>query len=252
MVFQAQADVWIFALTFNHQKTASMKKAKPYSVTLVKYRYKLLVVALPLLTFLIIQGCTKQQSLLEKNTIQTAVESSNAAVNGVTKQQALQRLNEHFKDDFATLKMKQVTGVSKEQFLQWLRTSKAAEAESLYLSPLLASDSNEYIILKDVTLKPSGQKASVGLIGTTKIHFNQYTRMVAVINPNIVLPNKHLCSWKKCDSYSPCPCINWLDFVYGDCPSDRCSSNFDCRGYSGSDCDGELTGITTFETIEAF
>lgn len=229
-----------------------MKKTNSYLVTVFNYRYRLLVAGLPLLILLIIQGCTKQQETIAANHANAVADDNSVAASGVTKQQALQRLNEHFKDDFATLTMKQVTGVSKLQFLQWLRTSKAAEAESLYLSTLLASDSNEYVILKDVILKPSGQKASVGLIAPTKVNFNLYTRMVAVINPNIVAANKHLCSWKKCDSYSACPCINWLDFVYGDCPVDKCSSNFDCRGYSGSDCDGELTGITTYETIEAF
>lgn len=229
-----------------------MKKTNSYLVTLFKYRYRLLVVILPSLACLIIQGCTKQKGTPATNNVQAAVENSSATSTAVTKQQALQRLNEHFKDDFATLTIKQVTGVSKAQFLQWLRTSKAAQAESLYLSPLLASDSNEYVILKDVIQKLSGQKASVGLIAPTKINFNQYTRMVAIINPNVIAANKHLCSWKKCDSYSACPCITWLDFVYGDCPGDRCSSDFDCRGYSGSDCEGELTGITTYETIEAF
>lgn len=209
------------------------------------------VTVIAIIIVLLVQSCEKEHATLAAKAVAESNEATATAA--ITKEQALARLNEYFKNEFSPFTMDQVTGVSKTQFQQWLHNSKMAPAADLYLKPLFRDDSVQYIILKNVILKETGKKASVGLIGTTPKFYSRFTRMVAVINyPNIIVANKHICDWKKCDSYEPCPCILWIDFVVGDCPSDKCSFDTDCRGYSGTDCDGELTGIKTIDVISAF
>jgi len=229
----------------------TMKKTNPYQCAMKTIRRKIAIAALILLTAAIMQGCTKQQSSKTGGTQQSAV-SASSIESVVTKEQALARLNEHFANEFSTITMEQVQGLTRKQFTQWLRGSKMAVAEDLFLDPLLSTNGNEYVLLKNVTVKETGKLATVGLIATTPPSYPQYTRMVAVINSISIFNNRKICAWKKCDSYSACPCILWLDVVTGDCPSDKCITDYDCRGFSGGDCDGELTDITTFEMLEAF
>lgn len=229
-----------------------MKKTHSYQCPIQKIQYGISMIVFTIFLLTLTQSCKKQQALVNDSMQQTTV-SASAVEAAVTKEQALARLNEHFANEFSVITMQQVNGVNRKQFIQWLRNSKMAAAEDLYLDTLLSSNSNEYVILKNVTVKETGKLASVGLIATTAPFYTQYTRMVAVINySNIFVGNKKICSWKRCDSYSACPCILWIDFVTGDCPSDKCVDSYDCRGFSSGDCDGELTGITTYEVLQAF
>jgi hypothetical protein len=212
-------------------------------------------VMLSAIILILIQSCGKEDTPQPGDeTITTSSDSDSAVATTVTKKQALARLNEHFKNEFSPITMQQVSGVTKQQFRQWLRNGVMAPAEDMFLKPLLNADSIEYLIIKNVTVQANGKKANIGLIATTPNFYPQYTRMVAVIGyTNIIIGQKHICSWKKCDSYSPCPCITWIDFVYGDCPFDRCQFNSDCDHYNpATDCDGELTGIKTYDVITAF
>lgn len=217
-------------------------------------KWILLCAGITVFVMIALQSCEKQQSPLTATVQQQSASTALAGTAAViTKEQALERLNQHFKNEFSTITMQQVYGVSRAQFTKWLRNSKMAPAEQLYLSPLLDAGGQEYVILKNVLVKATGKYANVGLIATTPPFFPQFTRMVAVVNyQNIVIGNKKICSWKRCDSYSPCPCITWIDFVTGECPSDKCIDNYDCRGFDAGDCNGELTGITTYDVISAF
>jgi len=229
--------------------------------TVLKNRYSKMfmrifsTITLSAFILIIVQSCGKEDPT--QPDIETTIDapgSDNAMAAAVTKKQALARLNEHFKNEFSPITMQQVNGVTKQQFKQWLRNGIMAPAEDMFLNPLFEADSIEYLIIKNVTVKSNGKKANIGLIATTPSFYPQYTRMVAIAGyTNIILGQKHICSWKKCDSYSPCPCITWIDVVYGDCPSDRCQFNSDCQGYNpATDCDGELTGIKTYDVIAAF
>ena len=198
------------------------------------------------------QSCEKQNTPGAAGTKQVTA-SSSIITSQISKQVALERLNEDFKNEFSTIRMQQVNGVSRQQFTQWLRNSQVATAEDLYLSSVLSSNGNEYVILRNITIKETGRLASVGLIAVAPKFYNQFTRMVAVINYNIKInETQHICSWKKCDSYEPCPCITWIDLVTGDCPTDKCIVNENCAHFSASDCDGELTGIKTIDVLAAF
>jgi len=211
-----------------------------------KWKYFVIVFALVFVVCIAIQSCEKQNTT-------TAVKqsTSDAATAIITKQQALARLNEYFKNEFSVIKMKQVSGVNKTQFTQWLRNGQMAATENMYLNPVLSSGGNEYVILKNVLIKETGQYASVGLIATTPNNYNKFTRMVAVINYNNQVDQfKHICGWMKCDSYEPCPCIFWLDVVSGPCPTDKCIVNEDCAHFSASDCNGELSGTTIHDILE--
>jgi hypothetical protein len=229
-----------------------MKKTYAYPCAPQNILHSINTIIFTIFLLTLMLSCKKQQAPVN-DSMQQATVSASAVEATVTKEQALARLNEHFANEFSTITMEQVNGVNRKQFTQWLRNSKMAAAEDLYLNPLLSSNSNEYVILKNVTVKETGKLASVGLIATTAPFYPQYTRMVAVINyTNIFVGNKKICSWKRCDSYSACPCILWIDFVTGDCPSDKCVNSYDCRGFSSGDCDGELTGITTYEVLQTF
>ena len=200
--------------------------------------------------FLLIQGCEKQNT---NSPLPANSSVSSSAIVAVTKQQALDRLNAYFKNEFSVIKMKQVSGVNRTQFTHWLRNGQAASAENMFLSEVLSSNGNEYVILKNVFVKEAAQYASVGLIAVTPQFYNNFTRMIAVINYNNHVDEiKHICSWKKCDSYEPCPCVDWIDFVYGDCPTDKCIVNENCAHFQASDCNGELTGIKTIDVLGAF
>ena len=229
--------------------------------TVLKNRYsKIFIrifssVTIAAILLIIVQSCGKESGLQPGTETVTADQNAaNATGATITKQQALARLNETFKNQFSAISMQQVSGVTKQQFRNWLRNSVMAPAEDMYLSPLLQSDGLEYLIIKNVTVKENGKKANIGLIATTPNFYQQYTRMVSIVGyTNFPIGNKHICSWKRCDSYSPCPCITWIDFRYGECPSDWCQYNSDCQGYNpATDCDGELTGIKTIEVIGAF
>jgi len=228
--------------------------------TVLKNRYgKIFIrifstVMLAALILMIVQSCGKEDTTQPGADTVNSSENDSAVGTTVTKKQALARLNEHFKNEFSPITMQQVNGVTKQQFTQWLRNSVMAPAENMYLKPLLESQGLQFVIIKNVTVLSNGKKANIGLIATTPAFYPQYTRLVAVVGyTNIVIGQGHICSWKKCDSYSPCPCINWLDIVYGDCPTDRCQFNSDCNHYNpATDCDGELTGIKTYDVIEAF
>ena len=77
--------------------------------------------------------------------------------------------------------------------------------------------------------------------------------MIVVVNyEKMNVRPKHICSWRKCNSYEAFPCIDWLDVVIGECPTDRCNVDEDCAHFSAADCDRQLTGITTFDVIAAF
>lgn len=212
-------------------------------------------ITLAAISLIIVQSCGKEDPTQpDTETIIAAPDGDNAIATAVTKKQALARLNEHFKNEFSPITMQQVNGVTKQQFKQWLGSSVMAPAEDMFLKPLLEADSIEYLIIKNVTVKSNGKKANIGLIATTPSFYPQYTRMVAITGYiNIILGQKHICSWKKCDSYSPCPCITWIDAVYGDCRHDACQFNSDCQGYNpATDCDGEITDIKTYDVIAAF
>ncbi|MEP6846346.1 MAG: hypothetical protein ABI861_10100 [Panacibacter sp.] len=227
-----------------------MKKKFCHSFGAKNLRLSIPIFAFVFFTATCLHSCKKQGTTASSGIQQT---TSSAITVAISKQQALDRLNAHFQNEFSTIKMQQVKGVNRGQFTQWLRNSQASAAESLYLGPVLASGGNEYVILKNVRVKQTGQLASVGLIAVTPQFYGQFTRMVAVINYNFpVDPVKHICSWRKCDSYEPCPCVLWIDFVSGDCPSDKCIVDENCAHFSATDCDGQLTGITTFDVLSAF
>jgi len=228
--------------------------------TIVKNRYSRIfikissTVMLAALILIIVQSCGKGDTTQPSAETVSSSGNDNAVTTTVTKQQALARLNEHFKNEFSPITMQQVAGVTKQQFRQWLRNSIMAPVETTYLKPLLESEGLQFVIIKNVTVLANGKKANIGLIATTPAFYQQYTRMVAIVGyTKIPLGNPNICSWKKCDSYSRCPCITWLDIRYGDCPPDRCQDNYDCQGFSPTgDCDGELTGIKTYDVLEAF
>ncbi|HEX5154838.1 MAG TPA: hypothetical protein VFW07_25505 [Parafilimonas sp.] len=203
---------------------------------------------------MIVQSCGKEDTTQPGSETVNSSDTDSAIATTITKKQALARLNEHFKNEFSPITMQQVVGVTKQQFSQWLRNSVMAPAEDMYLKPLLQSGGLQFVIIKNVTVLANGKKANIGLIATTPKFYSQYTRMVTIVGyTNIHIGQGHICSWKRCDSYSPCPCINWLDIVYGECPTDRCQFNSDCNHYNpATDCDGELTGITTYDAIEVF
>ena len=228
--------------------------------TVLKNRYSKIfirifsTIMLAALILMIVQSCGKADTTQPAAETVSSSDTDSAVTVKVSKKQALVRLNEHFKNEFSPITLQQVTGVTKQQFRQWLHNSVMASAEDMYLKPLLESEGLQFLIIKNVTVLSNGKKANIGLIATTPNFYPQYTRMVAIAGyTNIILGQKHICSWKKCDSYSPCPCINWIDVVYGDCPSDKCQFNSDCNHYNpATDCDGELTGIKTYDVIEAF
>jgi len=229
--------------------------------TILKNRYSKIfikifsTVMLAALILMIVQSCGKEDTTQPGTDTVSSSDNDSAVATTITKKQALARLNEHFKNEFSPITMQQVVGVTKQQFRQWLRSSVMAPAEDKFLKPLLnTDDSIEYLIIKNVTVQANGKNANIGLIATTPKFYSQYTRMVAVVGyTKIHIGQGNICSWKKCDSYSPCPCIQWIDIVYGDCPSDRCQFNSDCNHYNpATDCDGELTGITTYDAIEVF
>lgn len=203
---------------------------------------------------LLVQSCGEKDAPQPGTETVSSSGTDSAVATTVTKKQALARLNEHFKNEFSPITMQQVIGVNKQQFRQWLHNSVMAPAENMYLKPLMESDGLQFVIIKNVTVSSNGKKANIGLIATTPAFYPQYTRMVAIIGyTKIPFGNPNICSWKKCDSYSPCPCIKWLDYVYGDCPSDKCQFNSDCDHYNpATDCDGELTGIKTYDVLDAF
>jgi hypothetical protein len=229
--------------------------------TVLKNRYgKIFIrifstIVFAVIILIVVQSCGKEDPTPpDGDVITTTRDGDSAIAAGITKKQALARLNEDFKNEFSHITMQQVNGVTKQQFTQWLRNSVMAPAEGQFLKPLLESDGLQYLVIQNVTVLSNGQKANIGLIATTPNFYAQYTRMVAVIGyTNINIGQKHICSWRKCDSYEPCPCINWVDLVYGDCPSDRCQFDSDCQHYNpATDCDGELTGIKTIDVIAAF
>jgi hypothetical protein len=228
--------------------------------TLIKNHYPgiiariFLVLTLAGFIVLIVQSCAKDKPSEPGSGNVTTGTDGNALVSKITKQQALARLNEHFENEFSTITLKQVKGVNRKEFIEWLRSSTMAPAEDLYLKPLLKADSLQYVILQNVTVKSNGKKANIGLIATTPTFYHQYTRMVVIVGYTPIWNGpKNICMWKKCDSYSACPCIEWLDVVKGDCPTDKCQFDLDCQGYNpASDCDGQLTGIKTYDVIEAF
>jgi len=229
------------------------------NIILKNRHFKILIkilstVMLAALILMIVQSCGKEDTAQPGAEAVSASGSDKVVATTVTKKQALARLNEHFKNEFSPITMQQVTGVTKQQFSQWLRNSVMAPAENTYLKPLMESDGLQFVIIKNVTVLSNGKNANIGLIATTPAFYPQYTRMVAIVGyTKIPLGNPNICSWKKCDSYSRCPCITWLDLRYGDCPPDRCQDNYDCQGFSPTgDCDGELTGIKTYDVLEAF
>jgi hypothetical protein len=229
-----------------------MKKNSLMRNTTAPIKRNVPVVAIILFSVTALQSCEKQETSASES-IQATTSQASASTSPVSKQQALTRLNAYFKNEFSPISMQQVTGVTKQQFTNWLTNSYMAPAKDLYLKPALSGNGNEYVIIKNVIVKETGKLASVGLIAVTPQFFGQYTRMVAVVNyNNVVLGIKHICSWKKCDSYEPCPCINWIDIVTGDCPTDRCIVDEDCAHFSATDCDGQLTGIKTIDVIAAF
>lgn len=229
--------------------------------TVLKNRYSKIFfkifspVIIAAILLIIVQSCGKEGVLQPGSGAVTGDQNAANAVSAtISKTKALARLNEMFKNQFSAISMQQVSGVTKQQFRNWLHNSVMAPAEDMYLSPLLQSDSLEYLIIKNVTVKANGKKANIGLIAATPNFYQQYTRLVSIVGyTNLPIGTKRICSWKRCDSYSPCPCITWIDFRYGECPSDWCQFNSDCQGYNpATDCDGELTDIKTFEVIGAF
>ena len=228
--------------------------------TILKNRYSKIfikifsTVMLATVILILVQSCGKDDTTKPgSDIVANSSGSDNTTATTITKKQALARLNQHFKNQFSPITMQQVVGVTKQQFRQWLRNSVMASAEDEYLKPLLnTDDSIQYVIIKNVTVQANGKNANIGLIATTPKFYSQFTRMVAVVGyTKIHVGQGNICSWKKCDSYSPCPCIQWIDIVYGDCPTDRCQFNSDCNHYNpATDCDGELTGITTYDAIE--
>jgi hypothetical protein len=241
------------------QKFITLKQ-KIMKNTILKNRYgKMFIkifstVMLAALILMIVQSCGKKDTTQPGVETVSSSDDDNAVLTTVTKKQALARLNAHFKNEFSPITMQQVIGVTKQQFRQWLRNSVMAPTENMYLKPLLESEGLQFVIIKNVTVLANGKKANIGLIATTPNFYPQYTRMVAIVGyTNIHIGQGHICDWKKCDSYSPCPCITWLDIVYGDCPHDACLYNSDCDHYNpATDCDGELTGIKTYDVLDAF
>jgi hypothetical protein len=227
--------------------------------TLIKDHYPgmiakiFLVLMLVFFIILIVQSCAKDKPSAPGSGNVTAGTDGNAVVSKITKEQALARLNEHFENEFSPVTLKQVKGVNRKEFIEWLRNSTMAPAEDLYLKPLLKADSLQYVILQNVTVKSNGKKANVGLIATTPTFYDKFTRMVVVVGYTKIFGEPgNICRWKKCDSYSACPCIEWLDIVKGDCPTDRCTVDSNCHGDLPGDCDGQLTGIKTYDVLEAF
>ena len=171
-----------------------------------RFKFSLLAFSLTILIGIIVQSCKKQN--LNPVTVLTQSSKDEAKVL-LTKQQALTKLNSYFTNEFSPFKMNQVSDVNNKQFTQWLRNGQMADAENS-LSPVLSTSGNEYVIIKNVWVKEAAQYASVGLIATTPPNYGKFTRLVAVINYNITVPQyKHICSWRKCDSYEPCPCVFW-------------------------------------------
>ena len=212
-----------------------------------KFTAYLMCFALLIVAGIIVQSC-KKQSVINTNTLTQSSKDASTIV--LTKQQALTKLNNYFTNEFSPFKMNQVSDVNNKQFTQWLRNGQMADAENS-LSPVLSTSGNEYVIIKNVWVKEAAQYASVGLIATTPPNYGKFTRLVAVINYNITVPQyKHICSWRKCDSYEPCPCVFWLDMVSGPCPTDKCIVDEDCAHFQASDCDGQLSGTTIHDVLE--
>jgi hypothetical protein len=197
-------------------------------------------------------SCEKQGKIFPADHQQSQISSQDKSSSSISKQQALKRINDYFEDELYPVKLEQVQGISRKQFTQWLRNSKVAAAEKQFLGPLLSANVTEFVLLNNVTLRDTNRKATIALIAVPSQLNNQFTKMVAIVDYVRILNGpRTLCMWKRCDSYEPCPCICWIDFVYGtECPSDKCMWNGDCQGYNpAADCDGELSGIDAYDVI---
>ena len=128
--------------------------------TVLKNRYSKIFfkifspVIIAAILLIIVQSCGKEGVLQPGSGAVTGDQNAANAVSAtISKTKALARLNEMFKNQFSAISMQQVSGVTKQQFRNWLHNSVMAPAEDMYLSPLLQSDSLEYLIIKNVTVK---------------------------------------------------------------------------------------------------
>ncbi|RDC65557.1 hypothetical protein [Adhaeribacter pallidiroseus] len=174
--------------------------------------------------------------------------SQQDATLSLSKTQALAIINAHYSDTFYPIKLEQVKGQSRQQFTLWLQSTPLASSKS-YLLPLLSNPTTEYVLL-NVTLRATGKKATVGLVGVPNALTNSYDEAVAVVAPVIPvsIPVK-ICKWKNCSPRGKCR--TWVSIIpaSASCPTNECNKNHPC---DPSDFTGTWGLVSLHQAIAAF
>ena len=212
--------------------------------------------ALSVLLIVVSISCEKQGSSSSNPGLKYSSEQKTLPVNvaslTMSRQQALSRINALFKDELQLIRPEQVQGINKQQFIQWLRSSKIAAAEQQYLQPLLSSNVTEVVLLHGVKYLQTGKQATIALVAVPQPLQGRYTKLIVLTDLDEVILGR-LCSWFQCDYLDPsmCLCLYKVSLVSGNtnCPSDECHPSYSpCTAQNGREC----TDPNMFEVISAF
>ncbi|PSR53802.1 hypothetical protein AHMF7605_09845 [Adhaeribacter arboris] len=161
--------------------------------------------------------------------LEAASATSQSATSTHMHELALQVINYNYDDAIYPINLAQVTGVNKQQFVNWLKTTRSATAQAQLL-PLLNHPATEYVLLENVQLRSTGKLATVGLIGVPSPLAGQFARAVTIVEQSGSygsVPVK-LCIGKKCSPFYQC--ITWVRVIKAgtECPANQCENNQSC------------------------
>jgi hypothetical protein len=197
-------------------------------------------------------SCEEQESEITSGAPQTralrqqADSSATIASSSLSKQQALEQINDLFKDELEPMKPEQVQRINKHQFVQWLQRSKLAAAEQLDLAPLLSDDAAEFVLLKEVTLQKNGKRTNFALVGVPPQLYLQYSQGIVLqdLDDNDFT---QVCLWFECKKVRPnfTFCLKRMKIIAPPeiCPASQCSSTNPCKNGAEKSFEGDFRNI---------
>jgi hypothetical protein len=216
-----------------------MKKSYFHSTAIgqKKFNYPFILSSVLLVFFLVsIFSCEKGEKVLTKTaevTISPNEIPGTTISNGFTKVQALSKINKLFEGELKPVRLEQVQGVNRQQFIDWLRKSKLAAAETQYLSPLLASDVSEIILLNKVIVESTTSEANYALVVVPPSLYSKYTRVIVLSDYTPAGIGK-VCFWFYCDRLDPnmTLCLGRTGIIppSSPCPASQCGPGQPCSG----------------------
>jgi len=151
-------------------------------------------------------------------------EQINVTASTLTIKQSLKQINALFSDELYPIMSRQVQAASKQQFIKWLRNSNVAKAEEKYLGPLLSSDTSEFLLLRNVTLRETNEQATIAMVAVPQELSGSYSKLLVIKDVNHVFIGRP-CFWFECDySGDMCICLSRIGNVAlnAPCPASTC------------------------------